>query len=359
MVSERQLLANRLNATHSTGPRTARGKAKSAANAITHGIFAKTPVLLVLGEQPAEWNAFRAAIIESLQPNGTAELTIAERAAHLMWRLQRAALFDASVVSAGLGTVTALWKSSNLNPYANDPHILPSLSELERIIAAIEAAQELLARVSTLNDRDPIAAPVAQTVWYAGIGAINGFIVRDEYELLARFRQYELASPPSPSECASSSGNAAWTTANPSPAPWEFPCATDPAARQSPKEYRDWTMGKVKAGIAFFAGLTRSTPEHIHRRMRQDLEETLAIRRQQSLEQQVKYGCYAAQTTTPPVRAELDRWPTGPNHLASVMRYESHLSRELQRTLELLSRLQTIRMGPSATEFGFVSSDEG
>ena len=42
MVTERQILANRLNALRSTGPRTAEGKAVTRANALKHGLAART-----------------------------------------------------------------------------------------------------------------------------------------------------------------------------------------------------------------------------------------------------------------------------------------------------------------------------
>ena len=38
MASERQIAANRLNAKHSSGPKTDKGKARSSQNAITHGL---------------------------------------------------------------------------------------------------------------------------------------------------------------------------------------------------------------------------------------------------------------------------------------------------------------------------------
>ncbi|MGA2268535.1 MAG: hypothetical protein ABSH44_08715, partial [Bryobacteraceae bacterium] len=39
-VSDKQLAANRANATHSTGPRTPQGKARSALNSRKHGFAA-------------------------------------------------------------------------------------------------------------------------------------------------------------------------------------------------------------------------------------------------------------------------------------------------------------------------------
>lgn len=52
--STKKLEANRRNAQHSTGPKTAEGKAKSAQNAIKYGIFAKRFLCGASGEAVAE-----------------------------------------------------------------------------------------------------------------------------------------------------------------------------------------------------------------------------------------------------------------------------------------------------------------
>ena len=103
MTSLARIEANRRNAALSTGPRTAEGKAAAARNATTHGIFAAVPV--IPGESPEAWEAHLAGVVESLAPVGLLEVNLAERAALLLWRLQRLARYEAETVAAGLEQV--------------------------------------------------------------------------------------------------------------------------------------------------------------------------------------------------------------------------------------------------------------
>ena len=66
MVSARQLAANHANALKSTGPRTAAGKAKAAANALASGLYAKLVVLPALGETPDGFLAFQHSAVKAL-----------------------------------------------------------------------------------------------------------------------------------------------------------------------------------------------------------------------------------------------------------------------------------------------------
>ena len=69
------------------GPRTALGKATSSGNALTHGLTSNAPT--IPGETVEAWQDHRAAIVASLDPVGALETALAERAALLLWRLNR------------------------------------------------------------------------------------------------------------------------------------------------------------------------------------------------------------------------------------------------------------------------------
>ncbi len=87
MATAAQVLANRLNAQKSTGPRTPEGKAIVAQNAVKHGLSGRLDV--IQGEDQAEFDRHRAAMLGELAPVGPMESMLAERVVSLSWRLQR------------------------------------------------------------------------------------------------------------------------------------------------------------------------------------------------------------------------------------------------------------------------------
>jgi hypothetical protein len=87
MSSERQIEANRRNAQKSTGPKTAKGKARSRFNAVTHGMTAELDFLP--GEDAS---ALRGRIDDwtaDLRPHSQFERDLIERAARISWQLER------------------------------------------------------------------------------------------------------------------------------------------------------------------------------------------------------------------------------------------------------------------------------
>ena len=87
MTSLRQIEANRRNATSSTGPRTARGKAVVALNAVQHGLLSRQAV--IQGESEAELVELGKRLRSQLAPVGELELLLADRIISTAWRLRR------------------------------------------------------------------------------------------------------------------------------------------------------------------------------------------------------------------------------------------------------------------------------
>ena len=87
--SPARLAANRQNALQSTGPRSAEGKARSALNALKHGLTAQEVVLA--SEDANAYEARRAAWHEEYAGDDPASCLLVERAVHATWRLDRCA----------------------------------------------------------------------------------------------------------------------------------------------------------------------------------------------------------------------------------------------------------------------------
>ena len=78
---------NRANSQHSTGPKTAEGKAASSENSFKHGLYSSQ--LVIPGEDPAALDALKADLRAEHQPaNTTEELLVNEIAEHF-WRIRR------------------------------------------------------------------------------------------------------------------------------------------------------------------------------------------------------------------------------------------------------------------------------
>ena len=85
MATQKQLDANRANASRSSGPRTPEGKAISRCNALTHRAYAEPGTLLAQERQAYE--SFKSAIVAELAPVGLLEAQAVEGIAWTYWRL--------------------------------------------------------------------------------------------------------------------------------------------------------------------------------------------------------------------------------------------------------------------------------
>ncbi len=133
----------------STGPRTPEGKKRSSQNSFKHGIYAK--VLLVQGENAAEFEELRAKLRAEHQPANTTEEILVDELAQHFWRLRRFRAYEAT-----------LWEPETFCNLACEKHIalvLRAASSAER------GFHKALATLRQLQkDRQFVPSPVEEFV---------------------------------------------------------------------------------------------------------------------------------------------------------------------------------------------------
>jgi hypothetical protein len=87
MTSPARIASNIRNAQKSTGPTSAAGKERSRANALKHGLTART--VLLADEDPAEFQNATIGLFDSLKPRDRFEVFLVERMAYHSWQLKR------------------------------------------------------------------------------------------------------------------------------------------------------------------------------------------------------------------------------------------------------------------------------
>ncbi|MGD0499752.1 MAG: hypothetical protein ABSC23_15090 [Bryobacteraceae bacterium] len=101
LVSPQRIAANRANAAKSTGPRTPRGRARSAQNARKHGFTASTFAVVRL-EDLQEIEHLRADLVSVYQPINSQEQFAIERIALAQQAILRAARLEAGLFTTCL-----------------------------------------------------------------------------------------------------------------------------------------------------------------------------------------------------------------------------------------------------------------
>jgi hypothetical protein len=336
MVTVAQQNANATNALLSTGPHTPSGKLVVAKNAISHGIFAKVPV--VMGEDETDWDEYCARVVHSLGAEGMVEVTLAERAASLFWRLRRLVRYESAKTA-----VAQERAAQHRNSYTDefDDEFQEDQRSEER---AVKDAQEELAGCRENHERAAMgqalliilqSRPDEQEVSeVAARGILSAAFWVNE-------RTIEVSSSP--------------------PNTRDFLTQIGEPARQF--KAVSWTVGHLRRGLGYYAGKANVELAKFL--------ELLSV----ELETQVKDGAVAV------IQAgvELAQFETRVEHrlarrrtvgavlsaefLDKLTRYEAHLGRQLQQTLVQLERLQALRAGqyvapPAVAEVGVTVTSE-
>lgn len=98
MISEARQTANAANAQHSTGPRTAAGKAHSSQNARKHGLTATDVV--IAAEDRQEFDEFLAALQADIRPQGALQQVLFDELVASAWNLRRVRRMEAELTAS-------------------------------------------------------------------------------------------------------------------------------------------------------------------------------------------------------------------------------------------------------------------
>lgn len=105
MATDAQLTANRINAQHSTGPRSDQGKTRSSRNNLRHGFRSQS--VLLPGDDPAEYDALLAELTAHFQVRDLTEARFVREMADAEWRLRRVRAHQEVLLTAHIAELAA------------------------------------------------------------------------------------------------------------------------------------------------------------------------------------------------------------------------------------------------------------
>jgi hypothetical protein len=298
-TSTAKALANRRNATLSTGPRTLAGKLASSRNAQRHGILAAA-VVLPHAERAEDWQAHHGAVLADLAPVGAIEEALADRVAVLLWRLGRVTRYETAELAeaqhkAEPDAVRSMRDEAGLSERWRLP---ANLEEAREVVADADAVVRLLGELEHLDDDAEVPQPAAVSL---------AFVLER-----AAMKAAEDAGRTLDSEEIDVDG---------------FPddiCLDDASVR--------WTAGLVRATVRAYAADAGMSGDELER----DAMRQARRKRTEAAEHLA--------TLEADIRRRRGRGLMLPSDLSDkVARYESHVERSLFRAMHELQRLQADR----------------
>ena len=146
-LSLQKISANRKNAQLSTGPKTVLGKAKSALNAVKHGIFTKECLKNISDEEVQDYEALRSGVFESLKPKDQMQAILCDKVTIDVWRLRKVLVFEQGAMQleilnldASSSAVELIRRESLIRGYENHKAEWTNLNQLKKWLTTNKTA---------------------------------------------------------------------------------------------------------------------------------------------------------------------------------------------------------------------------
>lgn len=317
MASATKTAANRANAQRSTGPKTAKGKTVTKLNAIAHGLRSVSPV--IPGERPEDWEIHRAGIAGGLKPVGFLEADLAERVALLTWRMRRVVTYETEVTAHRISgaearvrgeesneSFGAMFRSPTGRAYAT---IQKELHDERQGLAEYESYARMLREIPHQDDAHPVPAEDAfNLLWELGACAPGKPFDIEKVDFIAALGV---------------------------PEEWQH----------DPRSWDGWTVRTIRKAVELITKERRLVPAEFLLRAERLLACDVTKKNQRVERLDAELASVEQATAEAMLSARSRSVLPAPELLDKIMRYESHLARQLLQTLHLLERLQGARSG--------------
>jgi hypothetical protein len=154
-AQDKRIEANRLNAQHSTGPKSEVGKSVSSQNAVKHGLLARIPVLPLV-ESQTEWDRHCERLESCLAPVDCLESILVEKVALQLWRLKRLALYEREVTAISLESVKELQRGDE-----DEFSMFKPISGARQTIKRLETALGFVIAFNSRAKNEPVDSGLA------------------------------------------------------------------------------------------------------------------------------------------------------------------------------------------------------
>jgi hypothetical protein len=305
-VSERKLEANQRNALLSTGPKTARGKRNAARNAIKHGLLARE-VVITAGDGEESLKDFQdllGNLWEYYQPVGTLEKMLVERIGTCWLRLARVTRAETGEIRKQLDNLGMYREFRNLYSDYDSPLAKLCPGDLAKLIALLEQARDQMQHAGNISPE-----------------------LRSQISDAFRHRRSSFAeaiNPAPPREPRKTRNLADLIKLRPVPGEsGKIDSPAESGKSDSPQPVKDIPDEE--------ADRKRAT---LLKRIDNNLEDLRVMLQRSTKRYKLEAESEARSLSLPPADVA-----------DKIMRYEAHLDRQLQRTMDQLERLQRQRRG--------------
>ena len=319
------------------GPKTPEGRLAVRLNASTHGILSPQPIVNAY-EKPQDWERHRAAIVDSLAPEGGMEQVLAERVALMSWRLNRVVLYEAERLQEGQEDVIEDLRQERLHKgrieaiyKGQDPDALWVLMDAHpaNVLDDLKMARALYKHVCHLFDESK--AGVRVEGGYGG--SLLDLAAREAVKMADYHAGVEDAEERDVRDRAEKLRD-------------ELPGIPDDAFLDD----MEFTVGQLKSlveGLARQAGIPPETGT-VDGSVISPEEQLLEIVHTEARYEVVRLEDAAEEVQAQILKKRRERGLPDQADLQTISRYEAHLSRQMYQALHELEALQTRRGGKAA-----------